>query len=208
MSVNYVFVRNGKKYARPILSEHEYRELRDSVNNKKNLFLARQGNEWAKRRLVQMNYSGYFPYGAVAGSKFPSKAFGFDIDDKLSFERVAKILLSSPEKYGLLMLERSVSQGGHAVFEREEGKTILENQVRIANMLHCEMDCRTHDINRVYFTTANDDLLFLSADLFKDTYMNDVVEKEIATLLQREKNNEEVLPQGAHGNNKHFKPWE
>ena len=43
-----------------------------------------------------------------------------------------RMLLKEPDKYGLLMLERSARQGGHAVFEREKGKTVLENQVRIA----------------------------------------------------------------------------
>lgn len=206
MSVNYVFVRGGKKYARPVTSEKEYRELRDLPYNKKNLSLARQGNEYAKRKLIQMNYSGYFPYSTVAGSKFPSKAFGFDIDDKDTFERVKDTLLSSPEKYGLLMLERSVSQGGHAVFKRESGKIILENQVRIAKALLCEMDCRTHDINRVYFTTTNDDLLYLSTELFEDVYTEESND-EATKILNREKNGEEVLPDGAHGTNKHFTPW-
>ncbi len=96
--------------------------------------------------------------------KLPSWAFGFDMDDKQAFEKAAKLMLQEPEKYGLLMLERSARQGGHAVFEREMGKTILENQVRIATMLKCEMDTSAHDINRVYFTTTSDDedLLFLS----------------------------------------------
>ena len=38
------------------------------------------------------------------------------------------------------MEQRNEVQGGHAVFEREKGKTVLENQVRIATMLKCEMD--------------------------------------------------------------------
>ena len=80
--------------------------------------------------------------------------------------------MKEPEKFGLLMLERSARQGGHAVFKREMGKTILENQVRIATMLECEMDTSAHDINRVYFTTSSDgeDLLFLSPRLFQDAY--------------------------------------
>lgn len=63
------------------------------------------------------------------------------------------------------MLERSARQGGHAVFEREKGKTVPRDQVRIATMLKCEMDTSAHDINRVYFTTTSDDedLLFTFA---------------------------------------------
>ena len=94
------------------------------------------------------------------------------MDEPEAFAKAAKQLLKEPEKFGLLMLERSARQGGHAVFKREMGKTILENQVRIATMLECEMDTSAHDINRVYFTTSSDgeDLLFLSPRLFQDAY--------------------------------------
>jgi len=79
------------------------------------------------------------------------------MDEPEAFAKAAKLLLKEPDRYGLLMLERSARQGGHAVFEREKGKTVLENQVRIATMLKCEMDTSAHDINRVYFTTTSDD---------------------------------------------------
>lgn len=208
MSVNHVFIRGGRKYVRPIFSEEEYRRLRDSQLNLRNLYLARLGKDWAKRSLLQMNYSGYYPNGVLAGSNNPSMAFGFDIDDNEAFDRVKDVLLSNPGKYGLLMLERSVSQGGHAVFKREKGKTILENQVRISCLLHCEMDCRTHDVNRVYFTTSNEDLLYVSKELFEDVYNEGEVEKEVAILTSREKDGKEDIPAEAHGTNKHLKPWE
>ena len=142
--------------ARSITSEEEYRKIRGSYEQKANLRLAREGNDGAKRRLVQFNYSGHYPQGVVKGTKLPSRAFGFDLDDKQDFEKAAKLMLQEPEKYGLLMLERSARQGGHAVCKREMGKTILENQVRIAKMMECEMDTSAHDINRVYFTTSAD----------------------------------------------------
>ena len=108
------------------------------------------------------------------------------------------------------MLERSARQGGHAVFEREKGKTILENQVRIATMLECEMDTSAHDINRVYFTTTSDDkdLLFLSPHLFQDAYDEAAVAAEGKVLEEREKYGKEELNEGAHKANKHYKPWE
>ena len=118
-------------------------------------------------------------------------------------------MLQEPEKYGLLMLERSARQGGHAVCKREMGKTILENQVRIAKMLECEMDTSAHDINRVYFTTSADaeDLLYLSPELFKDSYEEAAVAAEGKVLEEREKYGQEELPPGAHKANKHYKPW-
>ena len=209
MSCYLIRVENGHKVARSITSEEEYRKIRGSYEQKANLRLAREGNDGAKRRLVLFNYSGHYPQGVVKGTKLPSRAFGFDLDDKQDFEKAAKLMLQEPEKYGLLMLERSARQGGHAVCKREMGKTILENQVRIAKMMECEMDTSAHDINRVYFTTSADadDLLFLSPELFKDDYEEAAVAAEGKVLEEREKYGQEELPPGAHKANKHYKPW-
>ena len=209
MSCYLIKVENGHKVARSITSEEEYKQLRGSNEQKANLRLARAGNDAAKRRLVQFNYSGHYPQGVVKGMKLPSGAFGFDMDEPEAFAKAAKLLLKEPDKYGLLMLERSARQGGHAVFEREKGKTVLENQVRIATMLKCEMDTSAHDINRVYFTTTSDDedLLFLSPRLFKDAYDEAAVAAEGKVLEERERYGKEELPEGAHKANKHYEPW-
>ena len=256
--------------ALPVLTEESYRRLRNTSSQQANLRQARMGNQAAKRRLIQFNYSGYYPDGVVKGCRLPSQAFGFDVDDAGEFERIAKMLMEKrgpamesqgtgarrgtagseikgaaaeggdagegkgaegtagegkgaegaagegatlAERLGLLMLERSASQGGHAVFKREKGKTILENQVRIAKALDCELDTNAHDINRVYFssTADKDELLFLSPELFNDQYGVspgadvDSVAEEARTLEDREKNGREELPEGAHGSNKHFK---
>ena len=210
MSCYLIKVENGHKVARPITSEEEYKQLRGSKEQKAILRQARAGSDAAKRRLIQFNYSGHYPQGVVKGMKLPSQAFGFDMDEPEAFAKAAKLLLKEPGKYGLLMLERSARQGGHAVFEREKGKTILENQVRIATMLKCEMDTSAHDINRVYFTTTSDDedLLFLSPHLFQDAYDEAAVAAEAKVLEEREKYGQEELPEGAHKANKHYKPWE
>ena len=209
MSCYLIKVENGHKVARSITSEEEYKQLRGSNEQKANLRLARAGNDAAKRRLVQFNYSGHYPQGVVKGMKLPSGAFGFDMDEPEAFAKAAKLLLKEPDKYGLLMLERSARQGGHAVFEREKGKTVLENQVRIATMLKCEMDTSAHDINRVYFTTTSDgeDLLFLSPRLFQDAYDEAAVAAEGKVLEERERYGQEELPEGAHKANKHYEPW-
>ena len=273
MSVYLISVRGGRKVALPVLTEESYRRLRNTSSQQANLRQARMGNQAAKRRLIQFNYSGYYPDGVVKGCRLPSQAFGFDVDDAGEFERIAKMLMEKrgpamesqgtgarrgtagseikgaaaeggdagedkgadrtagegkgadgtagegatlAERLGLLMLERSASQGGHAVFKREKGKTILENQVRIAKALDCELDTNAHDINRVYFssTADKDELLFLSPELFNDQYGVspgadvDRVAEEARTLEDREKNGKEELPEGAHGSNKHFKVGE
>ena len=263
MSVYLISVRGGRKVTLPVLTEESYRRLRNTSSQQANLRQARMGNQAAKRRLIQFNYSGYYPDGVVKGCRLPSQAFGFDVDDAGEFERIAKMLMEKrgpamesqgtgarrgtagseikgaageggdagegkgadgtagegatlAERLGLLMLERSASQGGHAVFKRERGKTILENQVRIAKALDCELDTNAHDINRVYFssTADKDELLFLSPELFNDQYGVspgadvDRVAEEARTLEDREKNGKEELPEGAHGSNKHFKVGE
>lgn len=198
-----------KKLARPVTSAEEFKALRNQPEHLANLAKARGGDEEAKRNLLQFNYSGHFPNGKVKGNKLPSNAFGFDIDDPETFNRVSQQLLSDPEKYGLLMLERSVKQGGHAVFRREKGMTILENQIRISQMFKCEMDNSAHDINRVFFATSADadDLLYLSDELFADTYIKEEVEAEARVLESKERFGGEILPPGAHRSNKHYKPW-
>ena len=205
MSCYHIYLDSGQKKARVVRSEEEYRALRNHPDQVENLNRARAGDHNAKMRLVQFNYSGHYPIGIVKGTKLPSNTFGFDIDDKETFERVATLLLASPEEYGLLMLERSASQGGHAVFVRERGKTILENQVRVATLLQCEIDTNAHDVNRVYFASTSDpyDLLFVSPKLFEDEYHEEEVAEEARALEERI----EELPEDAHKANKHYRPW-
>ena len=232
MSVYLIKIEKRRKVARPITSETEYRFLRNNATQLANLQKARKGDADAKRRLIQFNYSGHYPQGFVKGNRLPSQAFGFDVDDPKEFDRIAQQLLEKPqqtentqetagstqtlaEQLGLLMMERSARQGGHCVFEREKGKTILENQVRIATLLRCEIDTNAHDINRVYFSTSAspDDLLYLSPRLFDDQYGVSpgaeprAVEEEAMTLERREKEGREELPEGAHNASKHFRPY-
>ena len=67
------------------------------------------GNQAAKRRLIQFNYSGYYPDGVVKGCRLPSQAFGFDVDDAGEFERIAKMLM---EKRGPAMESQGTGTGG------------------------------------------------------------------------------------------------
>lgn len=210
MSCNLITISGGRKFARPIVSREEYMRLRGSATNVERLKAARKGDKKAKLRLLQFNYSGYYPNGKVAGNALPSRAFMLDIDDRQTFERVAEELLKDPKGNALLMLERSVNGGGHAVFVREVGKTILENQVERSLRYGCEMDCNAHDVNRVAFTTSADaeDLLYVDDDLFADVYNEEWAKAEAQRLKDREANGEEDLPAGAHRSNKHYKPWE
>ena len=67
MSCNLIETVGGHKVARPIKTEQEYREIRNSSVQLANLRQARSGNAAAKGRLVQMNYSGHYPDGRIKG---------------------------------------------------------------------------------------------------------------------------------------------
>ena len=215
MSCYVKSLKGGKEWATPVNSIEEYRALRNDAGHLALLQQIRQETDKAKRDelknlMLTFYHQGLFPNGWVQGSKDPSDTISIDIDDRDAFERAKVVLLADPERYGLVMLERSISQGGHAVFLREKGKTILENQVRIAMMLHVEMDCNNKNANRrLYATSASEeDLLYVSPKLFNNEYNAEEVAAERKILEERERKGLEEVPEGAHSNDKHYRPWE
>jgi hypothetical protein len=109
-----------------------------------------------------------------------------------------------------MMLERSASGGWHLVCRRERGKTILENQVRVASILKIEMDTSAHDLQRVVFSTSGseEDLPYLDDALFEEPLSVEESAAEYQALSERERNGEEDLPADAKRANKHYRPWE
>ena len=83
MSVHYVFIKDGAKMMRPILTREEYLGLRNGGGQKRLLSRIRSGEEKLKGDLVQMNYS-CLPNddGSLKGSKRVSMSVGMDIDFK------------------------------------------------------------------------------------------------------------------------------
>ena len=75
MSCYLIRVENGHKVAHSITSQEEYKLIRGSYEQKANLRLAREGNDGAKRRLVQFNYSGHYPQGVVKGYEAAKPGF-------------------------------------------------------------------------------------------------------------------------------------
>lgn len=189
MSCYLIKVENGHKVARSINSREEYLALRGSGAQQANLRLARAGNDAAKRRLVQFNYSCVpDENGALKGCKTPSATVGMDVDlhrdDFADEEAYTKALAEIPAKVlakkdelGLLMLERSATKGYHLVFRRHftdgiaEGE-VLANQERnlrwASDLLGVEFDKGAKDITRVFFSTSAsaEDLIFLDDTLF------------------------------------------
>ena len=168
-----ITVINGRKYATAVKSREEFLALRDSSENLDNLAKARQGDEAAKRNLVQFAYNLGHVDGLIAGCKSIGSFFFHDIDcyDMSQSESICQQILSKKDEIGLMMLERSASGGWHLVCKRVPGTTILENQVRVACALKVgDMDNNARDLQRVVFGTSGsaEDLIYLDNSLFDE----------------------------------------
>lgn len=180
---------------RPVTSREEYLALRNTTRQQSNVRQTRAGNEAAKRRLEQMNYSLSPVLPEREGELIPlkgctqvSNTLGMDVDlhredfaSEADFEKaMAEIpdkVLSKKDELGLLMLERSATKGYHIVFRRRftdglaEGR-VLENQVQnlswASDLLGVEFDDGAKDITRVFFTTtaSKEDLIYLDDEIF------------------------------------------
>ena len=105
--------------AQPINSKEEYFNLRNSQQNRLHLAHARQGDEQAKKQLLQMAYNDLMPDGKVEGACHPSSMFAYDIDCESLVEsnRIAKKLL---ENYRSAMwLQGGLSDTARSIMEGE-----------------------------------------------------------------------------------------
>lgn len=167
MSIHVIYYEGGAKKMRPILTEEEYRQLRDSEHNKKA----------DKKHMVQMNYS-CLPNedGKLRGSKRISKSVGMDIDfcpDDADYEKkmadVPALILSKKKDLGLLMLERSANKGYHIAFRRKPNLSQEDNLKWAAKLLGVEYDKGAKDITRVFYTPPTDRLLYFDKELMDNT---------------------------------------
>ena len=189
MSVHIVYMQNGAKMMRPVLSRPEYLALRNSGEQLSNVSRVRSGDGSQKRHLVQMNYS-CLPNedGTLKGSTRMSSTVGMDIDWTPSplpreggeqitarkeewLRKVPQLVLSKKNELGLLMLERSATKGYHLVFKRRPELSQEENLKWASDLLGVDFDKGAKDITRVFFTTtaSPDDLLFLDDEIFRPT---------------------------------------
>ena len=203
--------RNGRKVARPVPNRQALMALRDAEANREALRKVRSGDESAKSGLLQLAYNLGHVDGTLAGCRSIGSFFFHDIDF-YSDEQAAsakETILTRKESIGLVMLERSARGGWHLVCRRERGRTILENQVRVASILQMEMDTSAHDLQRVVYTTsaAPEDLVYLDDDLFGEPMSADECAREYELLRIREQRGQEEVPPGARRANKHFCPW-
>ncbi len=170
MSVHMIYYKDGVKMMRPILNREEYLSQRDGGEQQSLLKGVREGKEQLKSKLVQMNYS-CLPNedGTLKGSKRMSSSIGMDIDhiEQGEMEELCRRILGKKDELGLLMLEKSArGQGYHLAFRRKQELSQEENLRWASNLLGVEYDKGAKDITRVFFTTTNDDLLFLDDEVF------------------------------------------
>ncbi len=170
MSVHMIYYKDGVKMMRPIPTREEYLALRNGGEQQSILKGVREGKEQLKSKLVQMNYS-CLPNedGTLKGSKRMSSSIGMDIDhiEQGEMEELCRRILSKKDELGLLMLEKSArGQGYHLAFRRKQELSQEENLRWASNLLGVEYDKGAKDITRVFFTTTNDDLLFLDDEVF------------------------------------------
>ena len=202
----------GHKVAAPVTSKEEYFAIRNTVSNRQNLMKAHQGDEDAKRRLVQFNYNDLLPDGKLAGCCHPSSYFAGDVDCEglAASKEIAQRFLEHKDEIGLMELSRSARYGLHYVCRRQMGRTILENQVRVALVTKTEMDTSAHDLQRVMFTVTadSDELLYLDEAIFQEPLTIEESEREYELLKERERAGLEEVPAGAKKANKHYRPWE
>jgi hypothetical protein len=102
--------------------------------------------------------------GTLKGSTRMSTTVGMDIDhiSREQMQPVMMRILSKKDELGLLLLEKSARGAGyHLVFKRKPELSQEENLRWASELLGVEFDKGAKDITRVFFTTTNEDLLFL-----------------------------------------------
>ena len=211
--VNLIYMDgSGHKVARLVTNRETYCGMRNADENVKNFLCARGGDQKAKGRQLQFNYNDQLPDGVLKGCHHAASTFSHDIDCNSPEEqqRIKEKILAMAEELGLLELSGSANYGLHGVFRRELGKTILENQVRIATLTETEMDTSTHDEQRVMFTgpATPDNLFYLDDAIFTETLTAEEGAEEFRRLKERETQGLEEVPEGAKKVNKHYRPWD
>ncbi len=174
MSVHVIYKGNGgAKMMRPVLTREEYLKLRNGGFQKDNVARIRQGDEALKSSLVQMNYS-CLPNddGTLKGSKRMSTTVGMDIDhiEPADMSKVRERILGKKDELGLLMLEESArGKGYHLVFKRRPDMAQEENLKWASELLNVAYDAKAKDITRVFFTTTEQELIYLDDAIFETT---------------------------------------
>ena len=184
---------------RPVPDREEYLKLRGTRSQVNLVAAVRRGEVDKKPLLLQMNYS-CLPNddGSLKGSTRMSTSVGMDIDwtpsplpnegeEQIAARKeewlrmVPELVLSKKEELGLLMLERSATKGYHLVFRRRPELSQEDNLRWASDLLGVDYDKGAKDITRVFFTTSEEDLIYLSDSLFEIEEVEEVKE-EVKTV--------------------------
>ena len=168
---------------RPVQTREEYLSLRNGGRQKEVLKAVRSGDVRQKNRLVQMNYS-CLPNedGSLKASKTMSTTVGMDIDhiSPEEMQAVRDRILAKKDELGLLMLELSArGLGYHLVFKRRPELSQEDNLRWASNLLDVAYDEGAKDITRVFFTTSEEDLIFLEDEIFQIKSVECSVESQL-----------------------------
>ena len=171
MSCHYIYIADGVKKMRPICSREEYLKLRNGGEQAAILKAVRSGDESRKKDLVQFNYS-CLPNddGTLKGSKRMSTTVAMDIDHvpPEEMQPLQERILAKKEELGLKMLEESArGKGYHLVFARSPELSQEDNLKWASQLLGVDYDKGAKDITRVFYTTTEHELLFLSDEIFE-----------------------------------------
>jgi hypothetical protein len=166
-----IYYKDGAKMMRPVQGREEYLALRNGGEQQSIIKAVRSGDDSRKSRLVQMNYS-CLPNddGTLKGSTRMSSTVGMDIDhiSREQMQPVMMRILGKKDELGLLLLEKSARGAGyHLVFKRKPELSQEDNLRWASELLEVEFDKGAKDITRVFFTTTNEDLLFLEDSIFE-----------------------------------------
>jgi hypothetical protein len=166
-------MQNGAKMMRPVLTREEYLKLRNGGFQVQNVARIRQGDEAVKASLVQMNYS-CLPNedGTLKGSTRMTTTVGMDIDhvEPTEMQPLRERILQKKDELGLLMLELSArGKGYHLVFRRRPEMSQEENLRWASELLEVEYDKGAKDITRVFFTTTEEELIYLDDAIFDNS---------------------------------------
>jgi len=212
MSVRIVFLKDGAKMTRPVLTREEYLSLRNTPENAKRFYDARGGDVQAKGSQVQFCYNDLLPDGVLKGCCHPSSTFAHDIDCENEQEqaRIREVLMAKKDEIELLELSGSARYGLHAVCRRQQGRTIRECQYALSMATQTEYDTNARGLARVMYTgpATEDNLFYLDDRIFEEPMSVEESEKEYLRLKERERKGQEEVPASAKKADKHYRPWE
>ena len=194
-----IFMKDGVKMMRPILTREEYLKLRNGGFQVQNVARIRQGDEAVKASLVQMNYS-CLPNddGTLKGATRMTTTVAMDIDHvpPEDMQPLRERILAKKDELGLKMLELSArAQGYHLVFSRRPELSQEENLKWASELLDVAYDKGAKDITRVFYTTtgSDDDLLFLDDEIFEIAECRDKMEEGRRKMEEGRRKKDDVI---------------